>query len=92
MTAVVGIQLGISMWFYLSILNISESFPSGFVAFAFVVWNSSGSIMNILSPVIAETRNYVPEVLIFSSSIILLFVWVVLLLMDKINSWTIERK
>ena len=85
MTSVVGIQLGISMWFYLSILNISDNFPSGFVAFAFVVWNTCGSVMNILSPMIAETRHYVPEVLIFSSSTFLLVVWGIMYSIDMIQ-------
>lgn len=35
MISVVGCQFGISMSFYLSILNVSETFPPLFVAFAF---------------------------------------------------------
>ena len=71
MISVFGCQVGISMWFYLSILSLSEKFPPLFVAFAFFTWNLWTSMTNIFSPIIAEATHPIPMKLMFFVSILL---------------------
>jgi len=63
--AVVSAQLFISMWYYLSILNISETFPPLFVAFAFFICHLWASMSNVFSPIIAEITHPTPIRLLF---------------------------
>ncbi|CAI2367215.1 unnamed protein product [Moneuplotes crassus] len=69
MISVFGCQMGISMVFYLSLLNISENFPPLFVALAFFVCNLCGSMANIFSPILAEATHPVPMKIMFGASI-----------------------
>ena len=86
MISVVGCQFGISMWFYLSILNVSETFPPLFVAFAFFVWNFSASLVNIISPLIAEATHPTPMRLLFSVSMGLSLLWVISFNIKALNN------
>lgn len=69
MISVFGCQIGISMVFYLSLLNISENFPPLFVALAFFVWNLWSSMTNIFSPILAEATHPIPMKIMFAASL-----------------------
>jgi MFS family permease len=86
--SVVCCQFGVSMCYYLSILNISETFPPLFIAFAFSIWNLCGSMSNVFSPMIAEITHPIPMRMLFSIS---LLIWL-LTFLNLMHSIWIENK